>query len=242
MLDATIPQDHLANRSVAYHQGKAIGGTSTINGMTYVRGDVAELDAWEALGNPGWGWAALYPYYLRSEAFTPPSEAQAAAGAAWNPAFHGASGPLRTGYPYEMLNGTLFGRLAKTWDALGPGRNRDPNGGDVRGFAAWPMTVDRDADVREDAARAYLWDVADRPNLDIVQGTVKRVVWENEGCAVTQGPKAQDGGATVVARGVEYATPDGDTMTVVAKREVILSAGAIRTPLILEQSGVGNTA
>ncbi|KAK7909040.1 hypothetical protein PG985_014918 [Apiospora marii] len=225
---------HLENRSLEYHQGKAIGGTSTINGMTYVRGDAPELDAWAALGNPGWNWSALYPYYLRGESFAPPTEAQTAAGAAWDPAFHGESGPLRTGFPYEMLNGTLFDRMATTWEALGQRRNHDPNGGDVRGFAAWPMTVDRMADVREDAARAYLWDVVDRPNLDIVRGTVKRVVWEDGVCGT------EDGDATVVARGVEYETPNGDTITVVAKREVILSAGAIQTPLILEQSGVGN--
>ncbi|KAK8109208.1 glucose oxidase [Apiospora sp. TS-2023a] len=240
VLDATTPQSHLENRSLEYHQGKAIGGTSTINGMTYVRGDVAELDAWAALGNPGWDWAALYPYYLHSEAFTPPNEAQAAAGAAWNPAYHGESGPLRTGYPYEMLNGTLFARLATTWEILGQRQTRDPNGGDVRGFAAWPMTVDRDADVREDVARAYLWGVADRPNLALVQGTVKRVVWKNGGCVPTQARATNSGDGTVVARGVEYVTPSGETITVVAKREVILSAGAIRTPLILEQSGVGN--
>ncbi|KAK8022750.1 glucose oxidase [Apiospora rasikravindrae] len=70
--DATTPQKHLANRSLEYHQGKAIGGTSTINGMTYVRGDAAEFDAWATLGNPGWDWNVMYPYYLRSEAFAPP--------------------------------------------------------------------------------------------------------------------------------------------------------------------------
>ncbi|KAK7937274.1 uncharacterized protein PG986_014142 [Apiospora aurea] len=236
----TTPQPHLANRSLEYHQGKAIGGTSTINGMTYLRGDAAEPDAWAALGNPGWDWKSMYPYYLRSEAFSPPTEAQTAAGASWIPRYHGNSGPLRTSYPYEMLNGTLFDRMRTTWEALGQGWNRDPNGGDVRGFAAWPMTVDRDADVREDAARAYFWDVAGRPNLDIVQGVVKRVVWEDDGCGTSQGQMDENGDATVVARGVEYETPDGNMVTVVAKKEVILSAGAIRTPLILEQSGVGN--
>lgn len=223
-----------------YHQGKAIGGTSTINGMTYVRGDAPELDAWAALGNPGWDWSTLYPYYLRGESFAPPTEAQVAAGAAWNPPFHGESGPLRTGYPYEMLNGTLFDRLATTWEVLGQGRNRDSSGGDVRGFAAWPMTVDRDAGVREDAARAYLWGAVGRPNLDLVQGTVKRVLWEDGGCVTTQGWAVQDEEAALMARGVEYETPNGETVTNVANREVILSAGAIRTPLILEQSGVGN--
>ncbi|KAK8057131.1 GMC oxidoreductase [Apiospora saccharicola] len=196
-------QCHLENRSLEYHQGKAIGGTSTINGMTYVRGDVAELDAWAALGNPGWDWAALYPYYLRGELFAPPTEAQTAAGADWDPAYHGDSGTLRTGYPYEMLNGTLFDRLATTWEVVEQRRNRDPNGGDVRGFAAWPMTVNRDADVREDAATAYLWNVAGRPNLDLVQGTVKRVVWEGSGCVVRQGHTAEDGYEAVVARGVD---------------------------------------
>ena len=243
LLDATIPQTHLASRSLEYHQGKAIGGTSIINGMTYVRADAAEIDAWAALGNPGWTWRELFPYYLRSEAFTPPSAAQTTAGASWDPAYHGEAGPLRTGYPYEMLNGTLFERMRATWDALGQPWNRDPNGGGVRGFAAWPMTVDRDADVRDDAARAYYWDVADRTNLDLVQGTVERVVWDSDGCGAAtrkRKPEENDGDAMVVARGVEYVTPSGEKITVRAKKEVILSAGAIRTPLILEQSGIGN--
>ncbi|KAK8022749.1 hypothetical protein PG993_013516 [Apiospora rasikravindrae] len=93
--------------------------------------------------------------------------------------------------------------MRTTWEALGQRWNRDPNGGNVRGFAAWPMTVDRDADVREDAARAYFWDMASRPNLDIVQGTVKRVVWEDDGCGAARGRTDEDGVATVVARGVD---------------------------------------
>ncbi|KAK7990324.1 hypothetical protein PG990_014604 [Apiospora arundinis] len=244
LTDATTPQKHLANRSLEYHQGKAIGGTSTINGMTYVRADAAEIDAWAALGNPGWDWNALYPYYQRGEAFAPPTAAQTAAGASWVPAYHGESGPLRTSYPYEMLNGTLFDRMRTTWEALGQPWNRDPNGGDVRGFAAWPMTADRDADVREDAARAYFWGVANRGNLHIVQGTVRRVLWDHdEEDARSRGRPAGsgfDGDEKVAAGGVEYVAPGGETITVGAKKEVILSAGAIRTPLILEESGVGN--
>ncbi|KAK8091530.1 glucose oxidase [Apiospora hydei] len=227
----------LANRSLEYHQGKAIGGTSTINGMTYIRGDAAELDAWAAFGNPGWDWKTMYPYYLRSEAFSPPTEAQAAAGASWIPRYHGNSGPLRTSYPYEMLNGTLFDRMRTTWEALGQKWNRDPNGGDVRGFAAWPMTVDRNANVREDAARAYFWDVAGRPNLDIVQGVVKRVVWEGDGCGTSQGQTDENGDATVVARGVEYETPDGNMRNVNVNQYSILSAFGI--PTVVNLPGVG---
>jgi choline dehydrogenase len=225
-----VPQEGLGGRNLMYHAGKALGGTSTINGMTYIRGDKAEIDAWETLGNEGWNWDALWPYYKGVENYTSPTAAQVAAGASWSPAFHGEQGLLTTGYPFEMTNSSFHTTVQETWSNLGYPLNKDINGGDVRGFSVWPQTLDRDADVREDAARAFLYPFTARTNLVVIRGTVRKVVW-----------KARKVGCSKVeAQGVEYVTLDGETVVLNATKEVILSAGALRSPIILELSGVGN--
>ncbi|KAI0971714.1 GMC oxidoreductase [Xylaria arbuscula] len=231
---STTPQPAAGNRSISFHAGKAIGGTSTINGMTYIRGDKPQFDAWEtALGNTGWNWESLYPYYKKAERFTLPSKAQAIAGATYDAATHGEAGHVHTGYPYAFVNGSFHDTVAETWAALGYAPNEDVNAGSVRGFSSWPQTLDRDRNVRFDAARAYYYDVEDRPNLTLIKGTVKRIVWDR---CTGEGKRT----AAAVAGGVEYVTPDGELVTVTAAAEVILSAGALRSPLILESSGVGN--
>ncbi|KAH8668551.1 GMC oxidoreductase [Xylariales sp. PMI_506] len=225
-----VPQASLAGRNMQYHAGKAIGGTSTINGMTYIRGDSAEVDAWELLGNDGWNWDSLWPHYKAVESFEVPTKAQIAdGGASYNPSFHGESGLLKTGYPWEVVNGSFHDIVQDTWATLGYPLNPDPNGGDVRGFAVFPMTADRNRDIREDAATAFLWPFVNRKNLKVIQGTVRNIVWKT-------------GASTLTAQGVEYLDPTGKVVSVSAKKEVILSAGAIRSPLILERSGVGNQA
>ncbi|KAI1144215.1 putative GMC oxidoreductase [Hypoxylon sp. FL0543] len=226
----TTPQLGLSNRSIPFHAGKAIGGTSTINGMTYIRGDKAEFDAWEDLGNNGWNWDTLYPYFKRVERFSPPTEAQQAAGASFNPEYHGEDGPLKTGFPFELINGTLHELVQQAWENLGYPLNPDVNGGETRGFDTWPQTLDRDADIREDAARAYYYPVEGRPNLKLINGTVIKLTWAN----------STRNNGTLSANGVEYLNPDGQTVTVNAAKEVLLSAGSLRSPLILERSGVGN--
>ncbi|ETS73552.1 hypothetical protein PFICI_14498 [Pestalotiopsis fici W106-1] len=220
------PQASLGGRGMQYHAGKAWGGTSTINGMTFLRGDRAEIDAWESLGNKGWNWDSLWPHYKGVERFEVPTPAQTDAGASWNPDFHGLDGELATGYAYELINGSLHETWRQTWEGLGFPWNEDANGGDIRGISIWPSTLDRDADTREDASRAFIQPVESRPNLKIIQGTVKRLTWNEDGdvCEAT---------------GVEYLTAAGETITIQAHKEVILSAGALRSPLILESSGIG---
>ncbi|RYP61008.1 hypothetical protein DL769_007905 [Monosporascus sp. CRB-8-3] len=226
----SVPQPWAGNKPVVFFGGKAIGGTSTINGMTYIRGDKAEFDAWEALGNEGWNWNSLYPYFKQVERFTHPTAAQVAAGASYDAKVHGDNGPLSTGFPFQLINGTLYETIRTSWEKLGYPLNTDVNGGDVRGFSVWPQTVDRDANVREDAARAFLHPVEDRPNLSIIHGTVERITWSDSGSKC----------GNSIADGVEYLTTEGEAATISASKEVILSAGALRTPLILEQSGIGN--
>lgn len=225
----TVAQAGAANRSLTLHSGKAIGGTSTINGMTYIRADVAEIDAWEALGNKGWNWEALFPYYKRVERFTRPTVAQVAAGASYMPEYHGEDGNLDVGFRYGLPNGSVHRILQETWENMGYPMNTDVNSGDTRGFDVWPQTVDRDLDWRWDAARAYYYPVEGRTNLKILRGTAVRLVWDEEGDS--QGKKAS---------GVEYVNIKNESAVLTAGEEVILSAGSLRTPLLLEMSGIGN--
>ncbi|KAI1122909.1 GMC oxidoreductase [Nemania abortiva] len=228
---STTPQPGAGNRTLDWHAGKAIGGTSTINGMTYIRGDKAQFDAWEALGNEGWNWDSLYPYYKKAEKFTIPSTAQAAAGATYDPEVHGEEGHVHTGFPFSLVNGSFHEIATETWGALGYPFNEDVNTGNVSGFDAYPSTLDRDLNVRSDAARSYYYAIEDRPNLTLIKGTVKRIVWADSSAS---------GQSNLVAKGVEYVTPGVELVQLTASKEVILSAGALRTPLILESSGVGN--
>ncbi|KAI1661826.1 putative GMC oxidoreductase [Daldinia decipiens] len=227
---ATTPQPGADNKSIPFHAGKAIGGTSTINGMTYIRGDKAEFDAWKSLGNDGWDWDTLYPYFKQVEQFSPPTTVQQAAGATFNAEYHGKDGLVKTGFPFRLLNGSFHELAQQAWESLGYPLNLDVNGGETRGFDVWPQTLDRDANIREDAARAFYYPIEQRPNLKIIKGTVTKVTWANS---------LTDGNA-LLADGVEYLDPTGQTVVINAAKDVVLSAGSLRSPLILERSGVGN--
>lgn len=222
-------QPGAANRSFSFHSGKAIGGTSTINGMTYIRADAAEIDAWEALGNEGWNWNTLLPYYKRTERFTPPTETQEDFGASFEPEYHGDQGNLHVGFRYALPNGSFHGLVQKTWENVGYSVNPDVNSGDTRGFDVWPMTIDRQSDLRWDSARAYYYPVEDRNNLVLIKGTGLSLEWDNEANSHIE-----------KATGVRYVDDKNQRVTVGVDKEVILSSGALRTPLLLEMSGIGN--
>lgn len=198
--------------------------------MTYIRGNVAEFDAWEQHGNPGWNWNALFPYFKKSEKYTIPTDSQLAAGASYQSQYHGFNGPLHVGYVPALENGSYAPVVIDTFQGLSVAHNPDLNSGNVRGFGMGPQTLDPKLNVRWDAARAYYHPVEHRSNLKILKGTVKRIAW-----ASGKGKKG-----ALIAKGVEMLTDDGKSTIVSARKEVIVSAGALRTPLVLEASGVGN--
>ncbi|KAF8851795.1 putative glucose oxidase [Acephala macrosclerotiorum] len=218
---ASTNQSHAAGQTIAYHSGKALG-------MTYVRAEKSQIDSWGEIGNGGWSWDELFPYYLKSEDFTHPIAAQLSSGVSYVPGDHGEFGPLKVGYPYGLLNGSFHTVVEDTWEALNLPHNQDVNGGSVRGFTIWQSTLDMEANVREDAARAYYYPVERRPNLHVfLNTTANRIIWEH-----TEGD--------AVAAGVEVTASDGTVSILNCSREVILSAGSLRSPAILELSGVGN--
>ena len=189
----SVSQPNAGGREFDLHQGKAWGGTSTINGelppedgvlpdrprgesdtcwhvgMTYIRGNVAEYDAWEALGNPGWNWASLFPCFKKSEQYTIRTDSQLAAGATYEARNHSTSRPLHVGYPAGLQNGSFATPIIEAWTTLSVPHNPDLNGSDVRGFSIGPQTLNPKLDVRWDAALAYYHPVERRRNLKILK-------------------------------------------------------------------------
>ncbi|RLM01980.1 hypothetical protein CFD26_109003 [Aspergillus turcosus] len=211
--------------------GRALGGGSAINGMAYVRAEDVQLDAWQSIGNEGWNWTSLFPYYLKSENLTFPTVVQTDAGATYDASAHGSRGPLKVAFP-RMQRGEndLTPAVNRTLQSAGIPWNADVNAGSMRGFSIYPWTIDEEAYIRYDAARAYFWPFESRANLHAWLNTrVNRIVWRD-------GP----GGENISAAGVEVTQQSGTVSVVMARKEVILSAGALKSPAILELSGIGN--
>ncbi|CAG8043833.1 unnamed protein product [Penicillium nalgiovense] len=263
----TEDQTYAGGSKQIIRAGKAIGGTSTINGnwpnpghwafngiyiyiyiylwqpivrmlslltlwlhigMTYTRAQKVQIDAWEHVGNEGWNWDNLFTYYKKSEEFQVPTSEQVARGADYYIAYHGEHGPLKVGWPREMTNSSVLPQLDETFQQLGLPYNRDCNGGSMVGLTAHPNTVDSEANLRHDAARAYYWPYQHRPNLKIISNTsANKIIWES------------DSSNEAVAVGVEVTGVNG-VETIYASKEVILSAGSLRSPMLLELSGIGN--
>lgn len=227
----SVPQQYAGNTTQTLRAGKALGGTSTINGMAYTRAQDVQIDAWGNIGNKGWSWSSLFPYYLKSEDFQVPTPAQYDAGANYVPSYNGESGPLLTGWTYDMQNSTIHTQLNDTYQALGIDYIPDVNGGKMHGYTMFPRTVNRAEHLRDDAARAYYYPFDNRPNLSVMLNTTgNRIVWDP--ATITTG--------SAVATGVEVTHSDGTVEVHNAHKEVILGAGALISPVILERSGVGN--
>ncbi|EFQ33042.1 GMC oxidoreductase [Colletotrichum graminicola M1.001] len=211
----TTNQTYGGGQVLTMRAAKALGGTSTINGLAYTRAESSQVDAWEKLGNEGWNWNALFPYYLKSEHFQTPEPARQVAGhLEYESKDHGENGPLLTGWTFGQTNGTIPAVLNSTYKNLGLPWNEDVNGGNMVGFSVFPRTVDQENAVREDAARAYYYPYQNRTNLQVLLNTsAQKLTWKN---------------ATVpTADGVEVVSADGSSRIVKARKDVILSAGSL---------------
>ncbi|OJJ99629.1 hypothetical protein ASPACDRAFT_1888314 [Aspergillus aculeatus ATCC 16872] len=226
----TVNQTYGGKSQMVMRAGKALSGTSAINGMAYTRAEDVQIDAWQQIGNRGWTWDSLFPYYLQSENLTIPTRSQRLDGATFNTSYNGEQGPLTVGWG-EIPTNNLTATINATFQGLGVPWSEDVNGGKMRGINIYPATINVAANVREDAARAYYWPVAARPNLHLLLNTfANRLIWQDEA------PK----GEAVTAAGVELTTANGTTTVVTARQEVIISAGSLKSPAILELSGIGN--
>ena len=203
----TEPDPGTNGRRHIWPRGKVLGGSSAINGMLYVRGQRQDYDLWRQLGNAGWGWDEVLPYFKKSE-----DQARGAN------AVHGTGGPLHVADNQDR--GPIGEALIQAGLQAGLEQNNDPNDGDQGGIGYTQLNVKRG--LRVSTATAYLRPIAKRPNLHIqTDATVSRILFKG-----------------TRAVGVEYKLED-QTLQAIAGREVILSAGAINSPQLLELSGVG---
>ncbi|KAF8501338.1 alcohol oxidase [Hysterangium stoloniferum] len=232
----TTPQQFGNNRSINLPCGKVLGGSSAINMMAYLRGSKADYDNWEALGNPGWNWTNLLPYFKKSEtAFTQraqdifpgvsPSDVKQME--ELSKEYRGSDGPLMV--TYNSVHNPLVHASVKALNALGIPTNIAPEYGTATGVFNTPRTVDQVTQKRCYAVPAYLGEVNGRANLFIVtEAHATRVILSEDTAS-----------GTFFATGVEFISR-GDTFLAHTSKEVILSAGALQTPKVLELSGIGN--
>lgn len=202
----TEPEPGLNGRRINLPRGKGMGGSSSINGMCYVRGNPMDYELWEAKGAIGWHWANVLPYFQRME------------NVAGGGPYRGTGGPLHVTRGPE--SNPLYHAFVDAAVATGYARSANMNEVQHEGFGPMEMTVGDG--MRASAARVYLRPALKNPRVRLVTGVmVNRILFD---------------GKTAV--GVEYMR-NGRVETVTARREVILSAGSIMSPVILKRSGIG---
>ena len=203
----TEPSEGTAGRPIVWPRGRVLGGSSSINGLIYIRGQHEDFDGWATLGARGWSYREVLPYFKRSERFEGGEDE-----------YHGAAGEfgvsrLRNDHPYCHA-------WVEAGHELGLPYNGDFNGHTTLGVGAYQLGIR--GGWRSSASSAFLRPVMDRPNLTVLtQAHASRVTFE---------------GSRAV--GVEW-NADGKVETARAAREVILAAGAVQSPQLLQLSGIG---
>ena len=207
----TEPSEHTGGRSVPVPRGKTLGGSSAINGHIYNRGQPDDFNGWAQLGNRGWGYADVLPYFKRTESRVGEAD----------DTFRGREGPVKVeNIPYRH---PLCDRLIEGAAELGIPHNPDYNGAIQEGISYVQRTAYRGR--RVSTATAYLHPVSYRKNLSVVTNAqVKRIM-------------LKDGQANSVE--VMRGRTQGETSVFKARKEIILSAGAVGSPHILQVSGIG---
>jgi choline dehydrogenase-like flavoprotein len=207
---ATVPQRHMNDRRIPYTRGKVLGGSSSINGMLYLRGNKENYNGWAASGCTGWSFDDVLPFYKKLEDHEDGETA-----------YHGAGGPIRvTRHPAAQISPVshAFVEAASEVCAIPIG---DDFNAEIQGCASmYHMSAANG--LRSSTAEGYIGPSLERPNFSVeMRALVRRIVIES-GRAV----------------GVEYQQPNGVTVAR-AMREVIVSAGVVGSPQILMLSGIG---
>jgi choline dehydrogenase len=207
----TDPDPNMNGRRIYWPRGKTLGGSSAINGLIYIRGQRQDYDHWAALGNAGWGYDDVLPYFIRSEGNQRGADA-----------FHGGNGPLKVSdiaASHELIEAFIDGA-----GQVGVPRTRDFNGAAQEGAGYYQLTTHKGW--RCSTATAYLTPaVKRRPNLRIETGALA-------GKLLFDGRRAA---------GIGY-RQRGVTKTARCRAEVLLAAGAIQSPQLLQLSGIGAPA
>jgi choline dehydrogenase-like flavoprotein len=207
-----LPVEPELGRSEVWPRGKMIGGTSSLNGMFYVRGQPQDYDDWERLGNQGWGWKHM------AECFKSLEDHELGADD-----LRGVGGPLHISLPYRSPSNPLDEAIIEAGAQMGLPRRADLNGLDQLGVGYYPLTVWRGR--RWSSANAFLDPARRRPNLTVLTGAhVDRILVESRRAI----------GIACRVRG----TP----RRFFARRDVILCAGTLKSPQLLQLSGIGPAA
>ena len=205
------PELATANRSFPLPQGRVLGGSSSINGLNYVRGQSADYDNWAQMGNTGWSYGDVLPYFKRSERRIGPGD----------DAVRGRDGEMPI-TDLDLIH-PVCEAFIKGAAQMGIPRNPDYNSGDQAGTGYFQRTMHKG--YRYSAAKAFLRPARKRPNVDIrTNAQAAEILFEG-----------------TRANGVRYLRDgrEGNAVEVRARREVILCAGALNTPKLLQLSGIG---
>ena len=204
----TEPEANTYNRAIPIPRGKVLGGSSSINGMVYVRGQPLDYNTWSQLGNRGWSYDSVLPYFKKSENYE-------SSDSPWR----GQGGPLNTSEGHERAE--LLDAIIDAAEETGYPKNPDYNSGDQEGFGYFQVTQKNGR--RWSTAKAFLEPALKRSNLHLeINAHTLKISIEKK-----------------VATGVVF-KQSGHAKTARANREVIISAGAVQSPQILELSGIGD--
>ncbi|MBB5272654.1 GMC family oxidoreductase [Quisquiliibacterium transsilvanicum] len=216
----TEPEAGLNGRAIKYPRGKVLGGCSSINGMIYMRGQRRDYDEWAALGNAGWGWDEVLPYFLKHESH------HSLDGGGSDP-LHRSGGEWRV--ERQRIRWDLLDAFREAAAQVGIPSTEDFNRGDNLGCGYFE--VNQRKGVRWNASKAFLRPAASRVNLRVVSG------------AHVVGLRFRDDGSGRID-GVDYRIggPGGAPRVARAAAEVVMAAGAVGTPQLLELSGIGDPA
>ncbi len=206
----TAPEPNLGGRALLYPRGRVLGGCSSINGMLYLRGQSADYDHWRQMGNAGWGWDDVLPYFKKSESYF-----------GGESALHGGSGEWRV--EEQRLRWDILDDFARAANAAGIPPTEDFNTGDNEGVSYFK--VNQRKGWRWNTAKAFLRPAKSRANLRVETGAqAERILLDGRRAV---GVRYRQNGASVEAR---------------TQGEVILAAGAIGSPQLLQLSGIGPAA
>ena len=210
----TEPDPGLNGRTIGYARGKVLGGCSSINAMIYMRGQRDDFDHWQSLGNKDWGWDDVLPIFKMSEDYQHGPDD-----------FHGIGGEMRV--EERRVNWEILDAWRDAAAEFGIPKIKEFNRGDNFGNAYFQMNQRRG--VRWNATKAYLRPAENRPNLTVLSNVLVEKVELNNS---SQRPRAT---------GVKIRRADKSSTIFKADQEVLLSAGAIGSPQILQLSGIGSS-
>jgi len=207
----TAAEPGLNGRSLNYPRGRVLGGCSSINGMIYMRGQARDYDTWRQLGNVGWSWDDCLPYFLKHE------DQFALEPSAFD-GLHARGGEWRV--ENARIRWEILDAFREAAAEAGIPKTSDFNRGDNEGCGYFH--VNQRSGIRWNTSKGFLRPVRHRPNLTVMTGA--HVRW-----LTLQGRRVT--GATILRQ--------GEQLTVTARREVVMAAGSIGTPHILQLSGIG---